>query len=82
VDAPPAADTARHPAAAEGPDPRQNAVAATASGFLAGHRDRTTAVGGRGKVASTMSRSATVNDMRKNGTGNDSVIAEKAGSKR
>ena len=29
-----------------------------------------------------MSGSATVNDIRKNGTGNDAVITEKAGRKR
>jgi hypothetical protein len=51
------------------------------AGFLAGHRDRTTAAGGRGKMAGTMSRGAIMNDI-KNGTMNDTVMTEKAGGRR
>src|SRR3984957_4673455 len=68
ADATAASDSARHQGDAE--YPRQNAVAA---GLLAGRRDRTAAADDRGKMAGTMTDSA---------TGNDTVTTEKTGSKR
>ncbi len=57
-------------------------VASEAARLLAGDGNRAAAAGDCGKMASTMSRGATVDDTRKNRTRNDTVITEKAGSER